>query len=99
MIRLESLPDRVADACAELSKQLSALLGPTLVSMWVHGAATFVDRPSRLGDVDTHAVIDADLPNTAWEAIHRAGTAAPAHQSDDRGVLTDDPLQGLLSDA
>ena len=69
VIPLESLPDRVSEACAELGDGLSDLLGSTLFSLWVYGAVTSADRPRRLGDVDTHAVIAADLPGSAWDQI------------------------------
>lgn len=56
-VPLDELPPTVRDACLHLRDGLAELLGRDLVALWAHGAATFPDRPERLGDVDTHAVL------------------------------------------
>ena len=56
-VTLESLPEAVRHACVRLRDGLHDLLGPQLVSLWAYGAATRPDRPKRLGDVDTHGVL------------------------------------------
>ena len=56
-VTLEALPEAVRLACARLRDGLHDLLGPELVSLWAYGATTRPDRPKRLGDVDTHGVL------------------------------------------
>jgi len=72
-VPLELLPNAVQVACVQLRDQLRQILGEELVALWVYGAVTFEDRPRRLGDVDTHAVIRQPLdPNTirAIDELH-----------------------------
>lgn len=68
------LPERMQRVCARLREALVSRLGNELVALWTYGAATFPDRPARLGDVDTHAVL-ASRPDAgtlaAVQAIHR----------------------------
>lgn len=56
-IELDVLPSNARDACIHLRDGLEALLGQDLVALWAYGAATFPDRPKRLGDVDTHGIL------------------------------------------
>ena len=69
-----ALPGRVQRVCKRLRKALVGRLGGELVALWTYGAATFPDRPARLGDVDTHAILasrpDADAIATI-QALHR----------------------------
>ena len=74
-VPLEALPEAVQAACRELRDGLAGLLGDELVALWVYGAVTLEDRPRRLGDVDTHAIVASpvEVP-TAWaiDALHEA---------------------------
>lgn len=70
-ISIDELPPAVREACARLSTGLSGLLGRDLVALWAYGAATFPDRPARLGDVDTHAVLAGRPDTDASIAIDR----------------------------
>lgn len=56
-VPLGELPPTVREACLRLRDGLTDLLGRELVALWAYGAATFPDRPNRLGDVDTHGVL------------------------------------------
>lgn len=56
-VPLDELPEHVRAACVRLRDGLLGLLGGDLVALWVYGAVVFPDRPKRLGDVDTHAVL------------------------------------------
>jgi hypothetical protein len=62
-VPIEELPETIRLACVRLRNGLLDLLGDDLVALWAYGAAVFPDRPRRLGDVDTHAVLadTADL--------------------------------------
>lgn len=65
-VPLGALPEAVQAACRDLRDHLLSILGKDLVALWVYGAVTFEDRPRRLGDVDTHAVVRSSLtPQTA----------------------------------
>jgi hypothetical protein len=68
-VPLESLPQVVQIACVQLRKGLLEILGDDLVALWVYGAVTFEDRPRRLGDVDTHAVLRHPLNQNTTQAI------------------------------
>ena len=54
---VSDLPSAVQAACRDLREGLLRVLGDDLVWLWVYGAVTFDDRPRRLGDVDTHAIV------------------------------------------
>lgn len=56
-VPLEALPSPVRQACVRLREELDTLLGDDLVALWAYGAATFEDRPNRLGDVDIYGVV------------------------------------------
>ncbi|MBN1425323.1 DUF4111 domain-containing protein [Candidatus Fermentibacteria bacterium] len=56
-VPFQCLPPEVGVACGRLRDELGALLGDDLIALWVHGAATFDDRPHLLGDVDTHGIL------------------------------------------
>jgi hypothetical protein len=56
-VDLDDLPPAARDACMRLRDGLTSLVGRDLVALWVYGAATFPERPARLGDVDTHGVL------------------------------------------
>jgi hypothetical protein len=92
-VALESLPANVRAACEELRDGLRSLLGEELVALWVHGAATFPDRPERLGDIDTHGIL-ANRPDretaAAIERIHDSLAARFAIEWDSWYVLKSD---------
>ena len=68
-VELDSLPSSVRLACEALRDQLGALLGENLLALWVYGAVTFEDRPTRSGDVDTHGVVREPLDRDMSAAI------------------------------
>jgi hypothetical protein len=72
------LPTNVRNACERLAQELEKALGENLIAMWLHGAATFDDRPKRLGDVDTHGVL-ANRPDR-----ETAGLIEEIHESNGR---------------
>lgn len=70
-VPVESLPPTARAACERLRDGLAELLGPHLVALWAFGAATFPERPRRLGDVDTYGIL-ARAPGPATvEALKR----------------------------
>lgn len=74
-VPLDALPPTVREACARLRDGLQSLLGHDLIGLWAYGAATFPDRPNRLGDVDTHGVLVSTLPPktaTAVDELHES---------------------------
>lgn len=79
--------------CERLHDALERLLGDELVALWTYGAATFPDRPPRLNDVDTHAILatppDADTV-AAVQALHRQLEAEFAVEMDSWVVLEAD---------
>jgi hypothetical protein len=68
-VPLEALPEPARAACEDLRARLLSVLGEDLVALWVYGAVTFDDRPRRLGDVDTHAVVGSPLAQQTARAI------------------------------
>ena len=68
-IPLGVLPTDIQLACAQLRDHLQLILGENLIALWVYGAVTFKDRPCRLGDIDTHAVIRSPLDPQTIHAI------------------------------
>lgn len=63
------LPAAVRVACVRLRDGLIDVLGEGLVALWAYGAAVFPDRPRRLGDVDTHAVLTESVDQPTAERI------------------------------
>jgi hypothetical protein len=68
-VPLAALPNAVRVACGDLRDGLVSILGDDLVALWVYGAVTFEDRPRRLGDVDTHAVVGSPVAPRIARAI------------------------------
>lgn len=68
---LGALPSSARDACIELREGLESLLGEDLVALWAYGAATFADRPNRLGDVDTYGILASRPTQETAVAIDR----------------------------
>jgi hypothetical protein len=70
---LDMLPANARSACERLRDGLVARLGQDLIGLWVYGAAIFEDRPARLGDVDTYAIVAQAVGvrhKAAVDAIH-----------------------------
>lgn len=74
-VPLKELPREVSQPCIRLRDELIDLLGSDLVALWGYGAATFSDRPKKLGDVDTHALL------TRVSDRHIATTIDRIHES------------------
>lgn len=68
-VPLAALPKAVRAACGDLRDGLVSILGDDLIALWVYGAVTFEDRPRRLGDVDTHAVVGSPVAPPIARAI------------------------------
>lgn len=87
------LPERPRTACLDLQQSLSEILHENLIALWVYGAVTFEDRPVRLGDVDTHAVLvigpDAETAKRIDNA-HEANAEKNAIEWDSWYVLLND---------
>lgn len=84
-VPLEVLPKGIQAACRDLRNGLQPILGEELVALWVYGAVTFEDRPRRLGDVDTHAVVRSPVSPKIACAIDELHEST----SRDRGVEWD----------
>ena len=70
-IPLGALPTNIQLACVELRDFLCSILGDELLAIWVYGAVTFTDRPSKLGDIDMHAIIKSPLKSQTVQEIDR----------------------------
>jgi hypothetical protein len=56
-VALADLPPIPLTAWIRLRDQLGLILEDDLVALWAHGGTMFPDRPRRLGDLDTYAVL------------------------------------------
>jgi Domain of unknown function (DUF4111) len=71
-VSLTDLPERAARGWAALRDEARAILGPDLVALWGYGGTTFADRPDRLGDLDTFAVLRREPDEDGKRALERA---------------------------
>lgn len=62
-VRIVDLPEVAATASLHFRDELLGILGTDLVSAWLHGGTTFVDRPLRSGDLDICVVIASAAPD------------------------------------
>ncbi len=71
-IAIVDLPETAASASLRLRDDLLAILGADLVGAWLHGGATFADRPARSGDLDICAVIARVAPSERTPRVWRS---------------------------
>jgi hypothetical protein len=68
---LNELPDVAAKAWLRFRDEVARLLGDNLTSSWGYGGTVFSDRPQRLNDLDTFAVLERVPDNDTKGAIER----------------------------
>src|ERR1700730_6016682 len=56
-VSIEEVPGVARNAWLHLRERLHVILGEDLVALWAHGGMTSRDRPHRLGDLDTYAIV------------------------------------------
>jgi hypothetical protein len=63
------LPEAVHAALVELRDRLLTILDDDLLALWTFGSVTYEDRPKRLGDVDSYAVLRSPLKSDVVRAV------------------------------
>jgi len=69
-ISLDPSPVAV-QAWTRLRDEILAILGDDLVALWAYGGSIFPDRPRRLGDLDTFAVLEGTPDERTVRALER----------------------------
>ena len=92
-VPIDAVPTVPRKALQLLSRELSNVIGGKLVALWAYGAVTFPEPPRRLGDVDTHAVVNLPLDakeRRAVKALHDSIARAAGVESDSWYVSEED---------
>jgi hypothetical protein len=71
-VSLNDVPTTAAEAWTALRDRARSILGDDLVAVWGYGGTTFAERPRRLGDLDTTAVLRRTPDEHAAGELRRA---------------------------
>jgi hypothetical protein len=71
-VSLDELPNVAAHAWSRFRDEMRCLLSDDLTALWGYGGTVFRDRPRRLGDLDTLAVLGRVPNEDTKQALERA---------------------------